>query len=346
MSETINVGIIGAGANTTSRHIPGLQAISDVEIVGVCNRSHESSQRVADEFGIPRIYDNWVDVLDDENINAVVIGTWPYMHSRCSIAAIEVGKHVMTEARMARNALEAHMMLDASQANPDVVAQIVPSPMTLKVDNTIKRLIAEGYLGEILALDIHHAGGFLDEEEGLHWRMNFDYSGYNIQALGIFYEAVLRWVGEATSVMAMGKTYVKMRKDDNGLMRPVRIPQHLDVIADMACGAQLHLQQSTVNGLMQGGGVYLFGSEGTLRFFGGKLYGGKKGDGDLQEIEIPADELGGWRVEEEFVSAIRGEETITHTGFDDGVKYMEFVEAVTRSMAKNRAVPLPLDLDL
>ena len=346
MNDTIKVGIIGAGANTTSMHIPGLQAIEGVEIVGVCNRSGESSQRVADKFGIPKIYDNWVDAIDDEETNAIVIGTWPYMHCRCTLASIEAGKHVMTEARMARNAVEAHMMLDASQTNPDVVTQIVPSPMTLKVDNTIKRLIAEGYLGDILAVDIHHSGGFLDTEEGLHWRMNFDYSGYNIQALGIFYEAVLRWVGEATSVVAKGKTYVKMRKDENGLMRPVRIPQHLDVIADMACGAQLHLQQSTVNGLMQGGGAYLFGSEGTLRFFGGQLSGGKKGDEGLQQIEIPADELGGWRVEEEFISAIRGEEKITHTAFEDGVKYMEFVEAVTRSMTNGLAIPLPLELDM
>ena len=37
--EAIRVGVIGAGENTTWRHIPGLQAIDGVEIVGVCNRS-------------------------------------------------------------------------------------------------------------------------------------------------------------------------------------------------------------------------------------------------------------------------------------------------------------------
>jgi hypothetical protein len=36
-----------------------LQAIDGVEIVVVCNRSAESSQRVADEFGIPRIAAKW-----------------------------------------------------------------------------------------------------------------------------------------------------------------------------------------------------------------------------------------------------------------------------------------------
>ena len=54
--ETIRIGVIGAGANTTSRHIPGLQAIDGVEIIGVCNRSRESSERVAKEFNIPKTY--------------------------------------------------------------------------------------------------------------------------------------------------------------------------------------------------------------------------------------------------------------------------------------------------
>ena len=62
----------------------------------------------------------------------------------------------------------------------------------------------------------------------------------------------------------------------------------------------------------------------------------------LPKFPIPAEEEGGWRVEEEFVSAIRGHEVITHTNFEDGVKYMEFTEAVTRSMTTGKAIPLPL----
>lgn len=53
--ETLRIGFIGAGGNTTLRHIPGLQAIEGVELVAVCNRSEESGRRVADEFGIARV---------------------------------------------------------------------------------------------------------------------------------------------------------------------------------------------------------------------------------------------------------------------------------------------------
>ena len=340
--ETVKVGIIGAGGNTRSKHIPGLQAIEDVEIIGVCNRSQESSQRVADEFDIPKIYGNWQEVIADSDTNAIVIGTWPYMHCRATVAALRANKHVMCEARMAMNAKEAHIMRMVSRQKTHLIAQIVPSPMTLRVDNTIKRLIAEGYLGDVLAIEARAGGAFLDSESSLQWRQDFDLSGLNIMSMGIWYEALMRWVGEATRIMAMGKTFVKMRPDADGVMRSVRIPEHIDVVGDLACGAQLHIQVSSVAGLAGAPEVYIFGSNGTLRFSGNKLYGGQKGDTELSEIDIPDAEAGGWRVEEEFVNAIRGNEVITHTDFDTGVKYMEFTEAVTRSMQSGTAITLPL----
>ncbi|MCE7980545.1 MAG: gfo/Idh/MocA family oxidoreductase [Caldilinea sp. CFX5] len=341
-TSPIRIGVIGAGANTTSKHIPNLQAIEGVAIVGVCNRSRASGERVAAQFNIPQVYESWPALINSADIDAIVIGTWPYMHCRLTLAALAADKHVMCEARMAMDANEAHLMRDAAREKPHLVAQIVPSPFTLRVDKTIKRLLAEGYLGELLAVEVRAGGPFLDKNAPLHWRNDFDLSGYNIMTMGIWYEALLRWVGAATSVVAMGKTYVKMRKNEEGILKPVRIPEHIDVMADLACGAQMHLQVSTIAGLTGAPEAYLFGSEGTLRFTDNKLFGGKKGDKALAEIAIPAAEAGAWRVEEEFINAIRGQEEITHTNFEDGVKYMEFTEAVTRSMQEGRVIALPL----
>lgn len=340
--ETIRVGVVGAGGNTTKMHIPKLQAIPGVEIVSVSNRSRESSERVAQQFGIPTVYEHWWELIAAPDTNAIVIGTWPYLHCRTTVAALTADKHVLCEARMAMNASEAIEMLDAAQANPHLVAQIVPSPFTLGVDKTIQRLIAEGFLGDILAIDIRAGGGaFLDPDAPLHWRQNMDLSGFNVMTMGIWYEALLRWVGEATQVTAMGKTFVKLRRDaESNTMKPARVPEHINIIAAMACGAQANITVSSVSGLSEPDGAYLFGSQGTLRFTGGKLYGGKRGDKSLQEIAIPTAEAGSWRVEEEFVNAIRGQETITHTTFADGVKYMLFTEAVTRSMVEGQAVPV------
>jgi len=341
-NNKIRVGVIGAGANTTTHHIPKLQAIDGIEIVGVCNRSRASSERVAQQFGIPKTYGNWQEVIADPDTNAIVIGTWPYMHRHATVAALAADKHVMCEARMAMNAQEAHAMRNASRGKPHLVAQIVPSPSTLRVDNTVKRLIDNGYVGDVLAIEVHGGGGFIDRDAPLHWRENFDLSGLNIMGMGIWYEALMRWVGDATRVLAVGKTFVRTRKDADGGTHALRIPDHLDIIADMACGAQAHYQISNVTGLGGDPECMVFGSEGTLRFSGNKLYGGQRNDAELQEIDIPAEEESGWRVEEEFVSAIRGNEVITHTNFETGVKYMEFTEAVNRSMATGQAVPLPL----
>jgi predicted dehydrogenase len=342
-NETIRVGVVGAGANTRLHHIPKLQAISGVEVVSVCNRSRESSERVAQEFNIPQVYDHWWELIEATDTNAIVIGTWPYMHRQLTLAALAADKHVLCEARMAMDATEAADMLDAAQEQPYLVAQIVPSPFTLRVDKTVKRLLAEGYLGDLLAIEARAGSQFLNRDAPLHWRQDMDLSGFNVMSMGIWYEALLRWVGEATRVTALGKTFVKMRRDEaTGVLKPARVPEHITVLADMACGAQLTLTISAVTGLAQPDGIYLFGSAGTLHFSGGKLYGGRKGDDNLQEIDIPAHEAGGWRVEEEFVNAIRGQEAITHTSFADGVKYMQFTEAVALSMAEGQAISLPL----
>lgn len=343
MNENIlRIGIIGAGTNTRAKHIPGLKALPGVAIECVCNRTRASGEAVARESGIPRIHEKWADVVADPAVDAVVIGTWPCLHAPITLAALAAGKHVLTEARMAMNAAEAHAMLAAARARPALVAQVVPAPFSLGVDKTIQRLITTGFLGELLAVEHRDAGGWLDREGVLTWRKDRDLSGLNVMLLGIVYEMIMRWVGEATLVTALAKTFVRTRRIAEGGLREVLIPDHLDVLADLACGAQLRLRQTSVAALDEGAGTWLFGSEGTLRFHDGHLYGAQRGATTLKQIEIPAHEKGGWRVEEEFINAIRGKEPVRLTTFGDGVKYMEFTEAVARSIKSRRAIPLPL----
>lgn len=345
-TNPIRIGIVGAGNNTRLRHIPGLQAIDGVKIEAVCNRSRESSQRVADEFGIARIYDHWTELVTDPALDAIVIGTWPYLHAPVTLAALKASKHVLCEARMALNAKEAHAMRDAARARPQLTAQLVPAPFTLHVDRTIQRLLAEGFLGRLLTVDLRTGSGFLDAETALSWRQDFTLSGYNVMGLGIWYETVMRWVGHSIRVLALGKTFVTQRRDETGLLRAVRIPEHIDVLCDLECGAQAHFQVSSVTGHASGPDIWLYGTEGTLRFFDNKLWGGTKADSGLSEITIPDTERGAWRVEAEFINAIRGQEAVLHTTFDDGVKYMEWTEAAARSMAEGRAISLPLTASL
>jgi predicted dehydrogenase len=343
--QPVKIGIVGAGNNTRVRHIPGLQAIEGVEIVSVCNRSRESSQQVADKFDIPKVYDDWRELVSADDTNAIVIGTWPYMHREMTCAVLEAGKHVMCEARMAMNAAEAHAMYKASQAQPHLVAQIVPSPFTFRVDRTIQELLADGYVGDLYAVKIRGtAPGFADDGP-LHWRHQKELSGLNTLNMGIWYEGSLRWAGPAARVFARTHTFVAQRRHmETGTMMPADVPDHVDIVADLVNGAQATYEFSAVSGLGPGPGAWLFGSVGTLHFDqpNGRLFGGKRGDKALQEIAIAPEKEGRWRVEEEFIGAIRGQEVIRYTDFATGVQYMEFTEAVARSAASGQLVSLPL----
>jgi predicted dehydrogenase len=339
----IRLGLIGAGANTRLRHIPGFREQRGVEIVAVANRSRESGQRIASEYEIPKVYDNWLELIEDDNIDAICVGTWPYMHRNMVLAALEADKHVLTEARMATTAQEAHDMLDASRQFPHLVTQIVPSPFTFKIDNLLQEKIAEGYLGDLLSVSLQSLTGFADIYGPMHWRNDRDLSGYNILNMGIWYEAMIRWAGRATRVMAMTKINVSQRLDEQGDPVFITIPDQVDVLADLSNGAQANLRFSAVSGLSPGNDLWLYGSEGTIRVDSAlNVYGGRRGDSQLSEIPNPENRQAVWRVEEEFCNAIRGQEKVTRTPFDIGVHYMEFTEAVTRSAQLGEAVSLPL----
>ena len=179
--EQIRVGLIGAGANTKSRHIPGFNKLKDIQLLSVANQSTQSSERVSKEFNIAETAENWRAILEDDRIDAVCIGTWPNMHCPITIAALNHGKHVLCEARMALNSQEAHEMLDASRYHPDLIAQIVPAPHTLEFDTTIKKLLADDFIGDLITLDgrVSFGADYPNFSSDLHWRHNRNFSGNN-----------------------------------------------------------------------------------------------------------------------------------------------------------------------
>src|SRR2546423_7093589 len=237
MSERpIRVGFVGAGRNTRSRHIPGLAKQPGVELVAVANRSRESGERVAKEFGIRRVEGDWHDVVRAPDVDAVCIGTWPYTHCEMTIAALAAGKHVLCEARMAMNAAEGRRLLEASRKASQLAAQLVPSPPTLEIDATLKALLADGYVGEVLAVELAatRQPSFVDRDAPLHWRQDVTRSGHNILNMGIWYEAMIRWLGPARRVSAMAKVAVPRRRDERGELRDVKVPDHVDILATLA----------------------------------------------------------------------------------------------------------------
>ena len=342
--QPIRVGLIGAGANARAVHIPGFQRIPECQIAAVANRSMESSRRVTDEFNIPRAYADWRDLLDDDSIDAVCIGTWPYMHRTLTVAALESGKHVLCQARMANTAQEARDMLDASLRHPELISQLVPTSQTYRIDNVLKRMINDGFLGEILSVELQRLQTRFPTVNGdLDWRHDVAFSGYNTLNIGASYEAMMRWLGRSNRVMAMSKVHVPYRRNGSGDLTSVGVADHVDILFELAGGAQVHMRASETTGLSTGNHTWIYGSEGTIHVDRRQnVFAGRRGDSELAQVPNPREAQAYYRVEEEFINAIRGIERITMAPFETGVHYMEWTEAVYRSSQTGQAVYLLL----
>jgi predicted dehydrogenase len=345
--QRVRIGLVGAGKNTRERHVPGFRSLADVEIVGVVNSTPESTARAAKELGIAKTYASWHDLLADPLIDAVCIGTWPNLHCEITCAALSAGKHVLTEARMARNAEEAHRMAQAAHEHPDLVKQIVPSPFGLVPNDHVLELIRDGFLGEIREVVVIGAtDAFANLAAPLHWRQDAAISGYNVLSLGILHETVLRWAPPPVSVFAQSQTFVRSRPAADGTgQADVTVPDCVQVLTDLENGGRGLYHLSGVCRFGPGNQIHLYGSEGTLRYEitpVERILTGRAGEKLLLEFEVPVAKRGGWRVEAEFIGAIRGYEKVRLTDFATGVKYMEFTEAVARSAASQTRVTLPL----
>lgn len=327
----IRIGLIGAGTNTRDRHIPGFQAIEGVDLAVVANRSEASSRKVADAFGIPRIAADWRAVVDDPEVDAVCIGTWPYLHADATIAALEAGKHVLCEARMAMNLEEAERMAAASQAHPDQVAQLVPAPFTFNVDAAVRRFITEGNLGAFRELRLEHITGSLaDPEAPFSWRQDVKLSGINVLTLGIFHEQTLRWLPDNPErVLADASIHTRERLDGAGERKTIAIPDSLSVLGRFPDGARLVYHFSAVEAGANTVTIRISGSEGTLTVEPSEdrlVFHPVKGE--AREVAIPEEEKRGWQVEADFIASIREGKPVALTSFSDGLRYMRFTQAV------------------
>jgi predicted dehydrogenase len=352
-SQPLRVGLIGAGANTRTRHIPGLRAIEGVEIVGVCNRRPESTRAVAGEFHIPRTYAHWEEVIADPDVHAVVIGTWPYLHCPITLAALKAGKHVLTEARLSLNVAEAQRMVSEARKHPHLVTQVVPSPYGLKGHDVMRELIRDGFLGDLREVRVLSLNAALaDAAAPLSWRQDAALSGYNMLTLGIVHETLLRWVPPPVRVLAQVHAFVPARIDpQSGVRRQVGTPDSVQVLTAMENGARATYHLSGVTPFGQAMVIELYGSDGVLHYdlLTDRIRGASRRRGQspltaeqLPEIPIPRDRERAWRVEADFVDAIRAGKPVQLTDFATGLAYMQFTEAVARSAETEQVITLPL----
>ena len=342
MAEPIRIAIAGAGKIVRDEHVPRFRALEGVELVGVANRTYESSKRAADALGLTHAYRDWGELVEDPDVDAVLIGTWPYLHAPIAVAALHNGKHVLTEARMARDAAEAGEMLEASTVNPAQVAMIVPASFSLWADRAIQRVLA-GDVGRLLAVRVEWDGGAADDP-GDHWRWQRQWSGNNVMALGILAESMARWLGPAEWVHATTANLRPRKPAADGRLVPADVPDHVAAQAGYPGGVVASIEMSTVT--MRGRGITarFHGTVAILEAdFGASTLRLLEVDGDAtsaRDVAITADERDEWRAEPDFLAAIRGERPVELTDFETGLRYMAFVDAVHESSQNGIRVDL------
>jgi len=334
--KTVRIGFVGAGGNTRLRHLPGFKAIEGVELAVVANRTRASAEAVAGDFGIARVADHWEQVVSDPEVDAVCIGTWPNLHAPVTLAALSHGKHVLTEARMAASLAEARSMMAAAEQRPQCVTQIVPSPFTLEIDAVVAGLIADGAIGVVREVHVEHATAALANPAApLSWRQRSELSGCNMLTLGIYHEAVQRWIPDEVSwVAAVGSCFIPERIDrDTGERLPVGLPDSLAVVGRFAGGALLDYHFSGIERGDPRNEIRITGSLATLRIDIGsqQVFVASPDQDNEEEVAIPEESRRGWQVESDFIRSIREGAPVKLTSFADGLRYMRFTDAVHRS---------------
>jgi predicted dehydrogenase len=100
------IGIVGTGWWATFMHIPQLQASPDAEVVAICDLDAERVRITGDKFRISGRYADVADMLAEERLDGVIIGTPHVAHTAPAIAALEAGCHVLVEKPMATTAAD------------------------------------------------------------------------------------------------------------------------------------------------------------------------------------------------------------------------------------------------
>ena len=209
MAETIGIGIIGAGSIASQAHIPGYAALpKKCRVVALADIDMDRAEKLAKDKGIPKAFEDYRQLLDLDEIDAVSVCTPPAVHAQATIDALEAGKHVMCEKPMAMNGEEASKMVKAAAKNGKVLA--IDFQMRFGRDaQLLKQLIGDGELGEI-----YYARAVYNRRRGIPawgvFHIREHSGGGALMDLGVHMIDLTLWLmGHPEPVSVLGSVYTK-----------------------------------------------------------------------------------------------------------------------------------------
>lgn len=351
----IRIGIVGVtpgGGWGPRAHIPAYKALPEIELAAVCTAHEETAQAAAKEFGAPKHYAGYEQMVRDPDIDAISVTTRILLHHPISKAALEAGKHVYSE-----------WPLCVTSAQADELAQVAAqrglrnmtglqsrfAPPFLRM----KELLDEGYVGRPLTFHLSmFGGGALAPRPSPYGFLARKDSGFGALSIagGHSIDALCWLLGDIQSLSAQVTSQIgEWTFPDTGQKVPVTSPDNVNFTARLAGGAvgSVQISNTAING--SGFRLEVYGTKGKLAARSNALLElslvtltGAQGNGKEQEIpapdrliEVPGLDLGSpayniAQLFRGFVRAIRSGNDLSPT-FADGARLHRILEAIDRS---------------
>ena len=115
MTQTVRIGIIGAGAVSDYHHVPGINIDPRAELVAVCDPNETLLEQRKSEWGQFFATTAYQEIADHPDVDAVIIATPNFTHREIALACIAGGKHVMCEKPLGLNYEESKEMYQAAR---------------------------------------------------------------------------------------------------------------------------------------------------------------------------------------------------------------------------------------
>ncbi|MDW7775645.1 MAG: Gfo/Idh/MocA family oxidoreductase [Methanosarcinales archaeon] len=149
----MKVGIIGAGKQAINVHLPILNSIDGVEVVGIADIDKIRVETISKRYNIPNAYTDYNKLLDDD-LDFVLISTPHHLHKKMTLDSALAGKHILIEKPMATTVKDADEMIRVAKEN-NVKLCIVQNYRFFPAIKDLKARIENGRIGEIISIHGH-----------------------------------------------------------------------------------------------------------------------------------------------------------------------------------------------
>ena len=200
----IGVCLIGAGRAGMIHALNFKTRVPNAKIIAVVDPLEEAAVNACKELDISKYYLNYIEALNDEEINAVVVVTPTAFHREVVVAAAKAGKHILCEKPMAMDENECEDMIIAANENK-VKLQIA---FMRRFDESFlqaKEVVASGDIGDVVLVKSNTRGPSIPQK----WMYDIEKSNGPLAEVNSHDIDTLRWFigSEFKSVYAIGGNY-------------------------------------------------------------------------------------------------------------------------------------------